>query len=640
MDHPSIYGWGLAPRPGRAVPRPAVDLGHRRRARRRVPGPRTRRSASTSATTAGERPTGAPDTTVAEAVANADLFGDGAARPPGRDAVAPGPLLAGRRAAALDRQPGDASTRAIVDPLGNPRPVIDYRIDDYTLAGMVAATDVLPRGVRPGGHRGLHSDPDEGTWFPDRDATGAGSSTTTGWGTSAGTHLMGDRPPRLRRRRRPALLGAPQPLPRRLRQLPDDGHLEPDADARRPGAAHRRSPRRRSLARMNVDRLKELLEAAVKLELATIPPYLCALYSIHPSATTRRSWSIRSVVVEEMLHMVLAANVLNAIGGDPRVAGPRARPALSRTSCPTASSSTCCRSRAAAVDASCRSRTPSTPSRRSGPGRWLAERRHEPHVSHAPASPTRPDHDRRVLRRDRGGSEADGGRDRRGGAVLRRPGAPGRRRLLLRRRWRADRGHRPRLGVPRRSRRSSSRARATWRRCFDADGDLAHYFRFEQLKYGRGLPAARRRRASRPARRWRSTSTPSTRCCANPRRRGLHRPRPARRLGASQPRLVAAAAPDRRRVQRRPGRADPRRAHHVQAARRRCSSCSPTRLPDHPGADHAGPDRSSGSVAPMSEAFFPTAPRGARTTQTACERPLRRGRRRRAASAARSSPTS
>jgi hypothetical protein len=66
-------------------------------------------------------------------------------------------------------------------------------------------------------------------------------------------------------------------------------------------------------------RLKDLLQAAVELELATIPPYLCALYSIRPIANREASLVIRSVVVEEMLHMVLAANVLNAIGGEPHV---------------------------------------------------------------------------------------------------------------------------------------------------------------------------------------------------------------------------------------------------------------------------------------------------------------------------------
>jgi len=72
---------------------------------------------------------------------------------------------------------------------------------------------------------------------------------------------------------------------------------------------------------MSVARLRELLQAAVTLELSTIPPYLCALYSMHPEGNDEAKLVIRSVVVEEMLHMVLAANVLNAIGGEPRVAG-------------------------------------------------------------------------------------------------------------------------------------------------------------------------------------------------------------------------------------------------------------------------------------------------------------------------------
>lgn len=72
---------------------------------------------------------------------------------------------------------------------------------------------------------------------------------------------------------------------------------------------------------MSTDRLKDLLQAAVELELSTIPPYLCALYSLRPGTNSEARLVIRSVVVEEMLHMVLAANVLNAIGGEPRLGG-------------------------------------------------------------------------------------------------------------------------------------------------------------------------------------------------------------------------------------------------------------------------------------------------------------------------------
>jgi Ferritin-like len=67
--------------------------------------------------------------------------------------------------------------------------------------------------------------------------------------------------------------------------------------------------------------LHEHLQAAVELELLVIPPYLCALYSLHPGTNEEAALIVRSVVVEEMLHMILAANVLNAVGGKPSIAG-------------------------------------------------------------------------------------------------------------------------------------------------------------------------------------------------------------------------------------------------------------------------------------------------------------------------------
>lgn len=67
----------------------------------------------------------------------------------------------------------------------------------------------------------------------------------------------------------------------------------------------------------DVDELQRHLHAALQLEHATIPPYLTALYSIHPGTNSEAYHIIRAVVVEEMLHLTLAANILNAIGGDP-----------------------------------------------------------------------------------------------------------------------------------------------------------------------------------------------------------------------------------------------------------------------------------------------------------------------------------
>jgi hypothetical protein len=71
-----------------------------------------------------------------------------------------------------------------------------------------------------------------------------------------------------------------------------------------------------------VETLHQYLYAALQLEHATIPPYLTALYSIHPGTNLDAVMVIRVVAVEEMLHLTLAANVLNATGGTPDLTGP------------------------------------------------------------------------------------------------------------------------------------------------------------------------------------------------------------------------------------------------------------------------------------------------------------------------------
>jgi hypothetical protein len=66
-----------------------------------------------------------------------------------------------------------------------------------------------------------------------------------------------------------------------------------------------------------LESLRDHLQYAIGLELTTVPAYLCALYSIKPGANSAARETIQSVVLEEMLHMALAANLLNAIGGVP-----------------------------------------------------------------------------------------------------------------------------------------------------------------------------------------------------------------------------------------------------------------------------------------------------------------------------------
>jgi len=71
-----------------------------------------------------------------------------------------------------------------------------------------------------------------------------------------------------------------------------------------------------------LDGLHTALQQAIMLEHATIPAYLYALYSLQPDTNARIENLIFSVVREEMLHMSLACNILNAIGGAPSIDDP------------------------------------------------------------------------------------------------------------------------------------------------------------------------------------------------------------------------------------------------------------------------------------------------------------------------------
>ncbi len=70
------------------------------------------------------------------------------------------------------------------------------------------------------------------------------------------------------------------------------------------------------------DAIIQSLQKAVELEHSTIPPYLYALYSLDPDKNGAIAAIIQSVVVEEMLHMTLACNILNALGGTPVIDAP------------------------------------------------------------------------------------------------------------------------------------------------------------------------------------------------------------------------------------------------------------------------------------------------------------------------------
>ena len=71
--------------------------------------------------------------------------------------------------------------------------------------------------------------------------------------------------------------------------------------------------RRRSFGPIStLERLRDHLQWAMELGHFTIPPYLCALYSLDTSRNLQASEVIRSILVEEMPHLMLAANLLNA----------------------------------------------------------------------------------------------------------------------------------------------------------------------------------------------------------------------------------------------------------------------------------------------------------------------------------------
>src|SRR5215469_8889957 len=65
--------------------------------------------------------------------------------------------------------------------------------------------------------------------------------------------------------------------------------------------------------------LRKHLQWAIELEHSTIKPYLCALYSIKTGHNAEATEVLTSVMVEEMLHLTLAANLLNAVGGRPQL---------------------------------------------------------------------------------------------------------------------------------------------------------------------------------------------------------------------------------------------------------------------------------------------------------------------------------
>jgi hypothetical protein len=68
-----------------------------------------------------------------------------------------------------------------------------------------------------------------------------------------------------------------------------------------------------------LDKLRGHLQTALEVEHATIPPYFTAWLSSNEEANFEAARIVRSVMLEEMLHLALVANLLNAVGGRPNL---------------------------------------------------------------------------------------------------------------------------------------------------------------------------------------------------------------------------------------------------------------------------------------------------------------------------------
>ena len=72
----------------------------------------------------------------------------------------------------------------------------------------------------------------------------------------------------------------------------------------------------------SVEDAQEMLQTAIGVEFGTLPPYLYAMFSIPEGENVEAAARIKSVLLQEMVHMCLACNILNAIGGTPRLTPP------------------------------------------------------------------------------------------------------------------------------------------------------------------------------------------------------------------------------------------------------------------------------------------------------------------------------
>ncbi len=190
MDHPTLYAWGLFPEKVFPYRGPLSTSGiEDLRA-----GPFRSEHAAFRFDIGNDgwrAPAGHPDALVLNEVMKARRFGKEL-----RQRIGATLVRQVRMSLAVEQlpEPGNRVTldRRFLDPLGNPRPAIRYKIGDYTLKGMLAARDVSKQVFQ---HAGVEdfTDKGEASWFPTV-TFGDHVIPYHGMGHFGGTHVMGTDP--------------------------------------------------------------------------------------------------------------------------------------------------------------------------------------------------------------------------------------------------------------------------------------------------------------------------------------------------------------------------------------------------------------------------------------------------------------
>ncbi|HYI39542.1 MAG TPA: ferritin-like protein [Allosphingosinicella sp.] len=72
----------------------------------------------------------------------------------------------------------------------------------------------------------------------------------------------------------------------------------------------------------SVDDAIAMLQVAIGIEFGTLPPYLYAKLSILPGTNEPAAGRLTAVINQEMIHLCLVCNVINALGGSPQIKPP------------------------------------------------------------------------------------------------------------------------------------------------------------------------------------------------------------------------------------------------------------------------------------------------------------------------------